>query len=187
MPEKPSQSPAPPAPAADTLRAFADKVFPTLAERTYYQLLNLPAGTTDVAAVRAAFYRVAAQLHPDRFMTVPDAATRERLETIYARVSEAYRVLANPERRAAYDSGLLAGKRRLDLSQRDAGPKSPEDSLAHPEAKKFFRLAMACAADKDWKGTVLNLTFARTFEPGAAVIAEKIAEAQAAQKVGSAR
>jgi curved DNA-binding protein CbpA len=177
-----------PAPSpADTLRAFADKVFPTLGQRNYYQLLNLPAGTSDAAAVRAAFYRVATQLHPDRFMAIADAQTRERLETIYARVSEAYRVLSNAERRATYDGGLAAGKLRLDLSQRESGPKSPEDSLSHPEAKKFFRLAMACAADRDWKGTVLNLTFARTFEPGAAVIAEKLAEAQAAQKAGAAR
>jgi curved DNA-binding protein CbpA len=178
-----SEKPSP----ADPLRAFADKVFPTLGQRTYYQLLNLPAGATNAAAVRAAFYRVAAQLHPDRFMTMDDEQTRERLETIYARVSEAYRVLSNPERRAAYDSGLPAGKLRLDLSQRDSGPKSPEDSLAHPEAKKFFRLAMACAKNGDWKGTILNLGFARTFEPKAAAIAEAIAEAQAAQKAQTVR
>jgi curved DNA-binding protein CbpA len=174
-------------PAPEPLRAFADKVFPTLGQRTYYQLLNLPAGTSDAAAVRAAFYRVAAQLHPDRFMAVADAEMRERLETIYARVSEAYRVLSNPERRAAYDSGLRAGKLRLDLSQRDSGPKSAEDSLEHPEAKKFFRLAMECAKQKDWKSMVLNLGFARMFAPNAAVIAEKIAEAQAAQKAQGIR
>ena len=171
----------------EQLRAFADKVFPTLGQRTYYQLLNLPPGTTDAAAVRAAFYRVAAQLHPDRFMAMADAQTREQLETIYARVSEAYRVLSSPERRAAYDICLHGGKLRLDLSQRDSGPKSPEDSLAHPEAKKFFRLAMACAKNKDWKGAVLNLGFARTFAPNAAVIAEKIAEAQAEQKAQGGR
>jgi curved DNA-binding protein CbpA len=169
------------------LRAFADKVFPTLGQRTYYQLLNLPAGTKDVAAVRAAFYRVAAQLHPDRFMAMADLETRERLETIYARVSEAYRVLSSPERRAAYDVCLHGGKFRLDLSQRDSGPKSPEDSLAHPEAKKFFRLAMECAKNQDWKSTILNLGFARMFAPNAPVIAEKIAEAQAAQKGPGAR
>jgi curved DNA-binding protein CbpA len=178
MPDKPS---------TDTLRAFADKVYPTLGQRTYYQLLNLPAGTKDGAAVRAAFYRVATQLHPDRFLAMTDLPTRERLEIIYARVSEAYRVLSSPERRAAYDVCLHAGKLRLDLSHRDPGPRSPEDSLTHPEAKKFFRLAMECAKNKDWKGTILNLGFARTFAPTAPVIAEKLAEAQAAQKAQANR
>jgi len=177
--------------AADSLRAFADKVFPTLGQRSYYQLLNLPAGTADAAVVRAAYYRLAGQLHPDRFMTLADAQTRERLEIIYARVSEAYRVLSSPERRATYDAGLGAGKLRLDLSQRVSGAlKTPEDSLKHTEARKFYRLAQACAADKDWKGAVLNLNFARSFEPDAAVLAEKLAEAQAAlaaQKAGGPR
>src|SRR5689334_14615110 len=113
MSERPSPAPA------DSLRAFAAKVYPTLEQRNYYQLLNRPAGTTDAAAVRAAFYRVAAQLHPDRFMAVADAETRERLETIYARVSEAYRVLSQPEKRAAYDAGLPKGRLRLDMSQRE--------------------------------------------------------------------
>jgi curved DNA-binding protein CbpA len=175
--------------ASTSLRAFADKVFPSLGQRSYYQLLNLPAGTSDAAVVRAAYYRLAGQLHPDRFLAVADSETRERLEIIYARVSEAYRVLSSAERRAAYDAGLAAGKLRLDLSQRVSGAlKTPEDSLKHPEARKFYRLAQACAGDRDWKGAVLNLNFARSFEPDAAVLAEKLAEAQAAvtaQKTGA--
>ena len=169
-------------PAADALRAFADRVFPTLGERSYYQLLNLAPGA-DNAAVRAAFYRVAAQLHPDRFHALDDLATKERLEIIYARACEAYRVLGSPERRAAYDRGLAAGKLRLDLSEREqAGPKNPEDSLTHAEAKKFFRLAMVCMGRKDWKGAVMNLNFARGFDAKSPLIAEKLAEAQAALK-----
>jgi curved DNA-binding protein CbpA len=175
---------APPS-AGDTLRAFADRIFPTLDERNYYQVLNV-APNADAAAVRAAFYRLAAQLHPDRFHTLGDVATKERLEIIYARVCEAYRVLSVAERRAAYDRGLVAGKRRLDLTDRaPAGPRNPEDALTHPEAKKFFRLAMACVGRKDWKGAVMNLTFARSFDTKSPLLAEKLAEAQAAQKAGA--
>ena len=166
----------------DTLRTFAERIYPTLADRSYYELLNVPR-TAETSLVRSAFYRLAAQLHPDRFHALGDGEVKQRLETIYARVCEAYRVLASPEKRAAYDQGLAAGKKRLDLNERESGaPKNPEDSLKHPEAKKFFRLAMVCMGGKDWKGAVMNLSFARNFEPASPLIAEKLAEAQAAAK-----
>jgi curved DNA-binding protein CbpA len=171
-----------PASYVDTLRVFAERVFPALADRSYYQLLNVPP-TADAPAVRAAFYKLAGQLHPDRFHALGDGEVKERLETIYARVCEAYRVLSSPERRAAYDKVLATGKKRLETVERDSGaPRNPEDSLKHPEAKKFYRLAMVCAVKRDWKGAVMNLGFARNFEPAAPLIAEKLAEAQAALK-----
>jgi curved DNA-binding protein CbpA len=160
----------------EALRQIADRVFPTLDSRSYYQLLNVPENA-DTATIRAAFFKLAAQMHPDRFHVLPDARLKDRLETIYARIGEAYRVLANAERRAAYDRSLGAGNKRLDTSARDSGPKKPEDSLTHPEAKKFFRLGIGCLASKDWKGAVLNLSFARNFEPASPLVAERLAEA----------
>ena len=166
----------------DTLRAFADRVYPTLGERSYYELLNIPPTATH-AAVKTAFYKLAAQLHPDRFHSLGDEAVREKLETIFARVGEAYRVLSNPEKRVTYDKGLAAGRKRLENVDRGGGaPRNPEDSLKHPEAKKFFRLGMVCLGKKDWKGAVMNFNFAKTFEPSATILAEKLAEAQAGVK-----
>jgi curved DNA-binding protein CbpA len=162
--------------------AYARSLFPQLDQRSYYDLLGVPAHA-DHTTVRAAYYRVAAVLHPDRHHTLPDAQAKEQLEIIYARMTEAYRVLTSPEKRAVYDRALAEGKTRFDGRERErSGPKNPEDSLTHPEAKKFFRLAVMCAGRKDWKGAIMNLNFARTFEPGAAVLAEKLAEAQAAAK-----
>jgi DnaJ-class molecular chaperone len=170
----------------ETLRLFAERVYPTLAERSYYQILNIAAGA-DLAAVRTAFYKLAGQLHPDRFQSLGAGEVKDRLETIYARICEAYRVLASPERRAAYDKALAGGKKRLDMVERESGaPKNPEDTLKHPEAKKFFRLGMVCVSRKDWKGAVMNFNFAKNFEPGAQLIADKLAEAQAAARGGPA-
>lgn len=164
------------------LRAFARQIYPVLDERSYYELLGVPP-SADTAAIRRAFYAAAADLHPDRYHTLADAQVKEQLETIYARACEGYRVLTSPDRRAVYDRGLAAGKLRFDATAREAPTvRNPEDLVKHPEAKKFFRLGMLCLGKKDWKGAAMNFTFARGFEPGAAVIAEKLAEAQAAQK-----
>ena len=171
---------ATPSSYVEALRAFADRIYPTLEQHSYYQLLNVPA-EADLVAIRGAFYRLAAQLHPDRFQALGQAEVRERLETIYARICEAYRVLAHPERRSAYNRSLAAGKKRFDLVSREAGgPKNPEDSLKHPEAKKFFRLGMVCLGKKDWRGAVMNFNFAHSFEPSSPLVSERLAEAQAA-------
>jgi len=161
------------------LLAFAEQVYPMLERYSYYQLLRV-APNADTHAIRASYYKIAAQLHPDRYQNLVDEDTRERLVSIYARINEAYRVLMNGEKRAAYDAGLARGKMR-ETGERPLR-KIPEDALTHPDAKKFFRLGMVCFGNRDWKGAVMNFNFARTFEPNAAIIAEKLAEAQAAAK-----
>jgi curved DNA-binding protein CbpA len=166
----------------DQLIAFARQVFPGLDRYSYYQLLRVEQNA-DAARIRASYYRIAAQLHPDRYFNLADVTTREQLETIYARVCEAYRVLLNPEKRGLYDRGLGQGRMRFDSSERHSqGPRNPEDTLTHAEAKKFFRLGMMSLGKRDWKGAVMNFNFARTFEPSAAVISDKLAEAQAGAK-----
>lgn len=164
------------------LVAYARQIHPTLDKLTYYQLLRV-SPNDNVAAVRASYYRMAAQLHPDRYHTLPDRTAREQLESIYARINEGYRVLSSPDKRAMYDKGLPQGKMRFDFSDRaPTGPKSPEDTISHPQSKKFFRLGMLCLGTKDWKGAVMNFNFAKTFEANSPAIAEKLAEAQAGLK-----
>jgi hypothetical protein len=104
---------------------------------------------------------------------------RDRLETIYARMCEGYRVLTNPERRTAYERAMSDGKKRLSMTDREPrGPQSPEDTIKHEEAKKFFRLGMISLGSKDWKGAVMSFNFAKSFEPNSAIIKQKLAEAQ---------
>ncbi len=162
----------------EQLAAFVHSAFPRLDQLSYYELLGVSAAASQ-AEVRAAFYARAAGLHPDRYHTLADRDLKERLEVIYARMCEGYRVLTAPEKRATYDRLLAQGQKRLTSTEREVrGPHNPEDALKHPEAKKFFRLGMICLNRKDWKGAVMNFNFARSFEP-AALINQKLAEAQA--------
>ena len=162
------------------LASFARSVAPTLDDRSYYDLLNINP-KADLPTVRRAFYEVAAKLHPDRYATLADLEAKQKLETIFARAAEGYRVLSDSAKRAQYDEALTKGQKRLlSTSREKRGPVNPEDQLKHAEAKKFFRLGMIALRNRDWKGAVLNFNFARTFEPAAAVIAEKLAEAKAA-------
>jgi curved DNA-binding protein CbpA len=164
------------------LAAFGRAVAPTIDDKSYYELLNLRPGAA-LGDVRAAYYRIAAQLHPDRYFALDDAVAKRDLEAIYARITEAYRVLSAPDKRAAYDKALAQGQKRLATGDRERkGPRSPEEGITHAEARKFFRLGMLALEKKDWKGAVLNFNFARGFDPKASIIGEKLAEAQAHAK-----
>ena len=162
------------------LISFARVLEPTLEDRSYYELLNVDA-KADVAAIRRGFYEVALKLHPDRYAAIDDEDAKRKLETIYARMAEGYRVLSDPQKRLAYDEALTRGQKRLVTTSRERrGPSNPEEQLKHPDAKKFFRLGMIALGNRDFKGAALNFNFARSFEPTASVIAEKLAEAKAA-------
>jgi DnaJ-class molecular chaperone len=168
-----------PAKTTDQLAAIARQIYPRLEQLSYYDLLGVSA-TAGTPEIRLAFYRLSSDLHPDRYHMLADRDLKERLEIIYARICEGYRVLSTPDKRIAYARALAEGKKRLVSTDRESrGPQNPEDTIKHEEAKKFYRLGMISLGRKDFKGAVLNFNFARSFEPNSAVINQKLGEAQA--------
>ena len=72
-----------------------------MARPDYYAILGVEKEASE-SEIKRAYRRLALECHPDRFPGDADAEARFR------RVSEAYAVLGDPEKRAAYDrSGLL--------------------------------------------------------------------------------
>ena len=69
--------------------------------RDYYQVLGVPRDA-DAKALKKAFRQLARRYHPDT-STDPDAEQRFR------EIAEAYGVLSDPARRAAYDAHGFAG------------------------------------------------------------------------------
>src|SRR5213082_28747 len=67
-----------------------------MVEQDYYELLGIQRGA-DEAAIKAAYRRLAKECHPDRHNGCRDQEAR------FKAVSEAYDVLKDPQKRAAYD------------------------------------------------------------------------------------
>ena len=70
--------------------------------RDYYEILGVTRGCDD-AALKAAFRKLAMQHHPDRNGGCEEAAGR------FKEINEAYSVLSDPQKRAAYDRFGHAG------------------------------------------------------------------------------
>jgi len=72
-------------------------------KRDYYEVLGVAKGATD-QEIKSAYRKLALQHHPDRN---PDA--KEEAEEKFKEITEAYSVLADGEKRAAYDRFGFAG------------------------------------------------------------------------------
>ena len=72
---------------------------------TLYDRLGVPVGA-DTATVHRAYRRLAKRWHPDHSPYRGEASARMVL------INEAWRVLGDPDRRAAYDAALATGMRR---------------------------------------------------------------------------
>ncbi len=67
-----------------------------MVDQDFYQLLGLNRGSDD-AAIKAAYRRLAKECHPDRHGGCPEQ------EAKFKSISQAYDVLRDPQKRAAYD------------------------------------------------------------------------------------
>src|SRR3982750_1716058 len=67
-----------------------------MVEQDYYDLLGVPRGADD-AAIKSAYRRMAKECHPDRHNGCSEQAER------FKAINEAYDVLKDPQKRAAYD------------------------------------------------------------------------------------
>jgi DnaJ domain len=105
----PSQSPPPPpSPAppgvqlADEQVRRIDEFFGTLERRTAFELLEVTIAADD-KAIKRAYFRLSKEFHPDRFFGKELGDYRPKLSKIFLAIKEAFDLLSDKERRAAYE------------------------------------------------------------------------------------
>jgi DnaJ-domain-containing protein 1 len=106
-----SATPARRAPAAD-----ADAIRALVAERRalvdaradHYAILGVSPDTPP-DRIRAAYFEVARQLHPDRIVATGLDEIRGEAQRVFARINAAFGVLSHPKKRAEYQKTLAAG------------------------------------------------------------------------------
>ena len=127
-PEKPAPLPPPPPPEPEPSQEDEEPDVEVFLERvrkapTYYDLLGV-SGEVSAEKLKALYYRLARRYHPDRFRkTHPALITR--IESAFARITQAYDTLRDERQRAAYDSKLQARKKAEQLKASAPKPTTP--------------------------------------------------------------
>ena len=169
---------APPASPPEDLtvvRLIADELYAGLDTLPYHVVLGVLEHVKG-DELRTAFHARAQLLHPDQFYELEDQELKARIYKVYMRITEAYRVLSDPQERAQYEAQRAAeGAIRIDKTTRPVQTvKRPEDAILNPQAKKYFMLAAEAERRGDRKGARLNLQLATQMDPTNPVIKERL-------------
>jgi curved DNA-binding protein CbpA len=162
------------------IRAWIDQQHQQLQHGSYYTILGVER-TANASAIRTAYYQMVARFHPDLYGADSlDETTRAKLVSLYSRLVEAYRVLADGQRRALYDKNVSAGKLRLTQEEERLPQKrDPEAELSNPNAKRFYKMARTALLAGDAKNAIMNLRFALSAEPNSEALKAELASALA--------
>jgi curved DNA-binding protein CbpA len=88
---------------------------------TYYELLDTPINA-DAKTVRRAYHRISKEFHPDRYYGKNLGPFKARLEEIFQRIKDAFAVLGDEDKAAAYGATLRGGGHSVGPSARWSTP-----------------------------------------------------------------
>lgn len=135
-PEKIIETPSSPA----GIKAKIEELYANYGERDYYSLFGLRKGETE--GLRKAFHALSREFHPDRHFNLSGDA-RSKLNEIFSHVTQAYRTLADPEKRGRYDASLQTSGARPSSREELAREKYSAGMAEYKnkrfgEAERFF-------------------------------------------------
>ncbi len=149
---KAAEPPPPPAPPVrseeDQLKEFLARIETAV---SYYDVLNVLPDTSD-RDIKQAYYGVARKYHPDRFRG-KETEMHSRLESAFARITQAYETLTDPSRRRAHDSKLAAqekSKKFARAAPQASGP-APQKPAETVESTETSGETLASRAEDSFK------------------------------------
>ena len=151
----------------DAFRGRVDAIHGQLDSTSYYRLLEVPE-TAGTGAIKQAFFARSIEFHPDRFMRLSDEELRARIYDIFKRMSEAFKVLINPEARRNYDANLSGPAPEVRYVERAHRPLAVEDPTADartPAGKKFLHHAVLAEVEGKLRSARMYLSMALQCEP----------------------
>jgi DnaJ-class molecular chaperone len=147
----------------------------------YFGLLGVGRGAP-ATEVRAAYQRQRREVHPDAFLG-GDPELKACVDRIATRITEAYVVLRDAPRRAAYEKSLGTGELRYTTAAADEVRKESAEQLGKtPSGRRFYALALEAERNGDLARALSQLKMALTFEGGNERFKAKLADLSARSK-----
>ena len=148
-------------------------------ELDYYQLMHMKPGASR-RELKESYYSTSRTFHPDANRHL-EGELREAISEIAKRVTEAYAVLRDPRRRAAYDQMLEKGRGvRLQLAQAAEEARQQVENVAGTsQGRQFWHQAQTDIARDDWPAAARNLQTALAFEPSNTALRDALDAAKA--------
>lgn len=161
----------------------AHELYALLDRLNYYQILGVEPGSS-LAQLRQAYFALAAAYHPDRFLTLQDETLRNEIASVFKRMTEAYRVVTDKERRQSYDQGLKsdphgAHLRYHTVERPRVGPRDPTEIAETPAGRKYVGHALQAERQGNLSTAAMHLGLALQVEPHNKDIAQKLADLKA--------
>ncbi len=94
-------------PETAALRDDIEQLAARLGQLDHYAALGLDAGA-NAQAIKKAYFKAAKRYHPDSLARKGLAGLEEKAARVFGRVSEAFEILSDPDKKDAYDRGASA-------------------------------------------------------------------------------
>jgi curved DNA-binding protein CbpA len=135
----------------------------------YFQILGC-APETPLHEMKAQYHQLQKNYHPDAFFGSPDRELRTAVLKISKRVSEAYVILRDPQKRARYIKDISGPDREKKLRYTDESEQELRRERLHetgktPQGQKLFKKASDAMKTGDWASAERDLRTALIFEP----------------------
>ena len=123
----------------------------------YYTLLEVPQNA-DISVIRSAFRRKAKTCHPDLFHHTNEEE-RKRQQKIFVRLSQAYKTLADPEKRLIFDIQLEkpASKTHPSDDQKNRTSSSSSSNKSNFKQKSGYYYSSQQKTSKEPEDTIEDL------------------------------
>jgi DnaJ domain len=152
----------------------------------YFVILGVPL-SAKASEIKRSFHALSRAYHPDRFFHLPNLGLKEKLGTIYKRVTEAYFVLRDDSTRTKYSADIAGPERSQKLrytENSEAEQKAEarkivvEEFGTNPKARPFFKSAASDYDNQNFSSAERNLKMGLAYEPTNQRFKELLTEVQ---------